>query len=123
MKLPLTAAALCAFALTGCGTFTSLLEGNSVAQSAPTQTEDAEKALSVAHLAYQAIGASLIEAAQSGVLHGADAAKAQALYDKAGAALDIADQADAATNAQGVLAAVAQAQAAIAQIDSLIPKH
>jgi len=123
MKLPLIAAAACAFTLAGCSTFTSLLEGSSVAQSAPTQTENAEKALTIAHLAYQAVGRSLEQAAQSGALHGADAATAQALFDKAGAALDIADQADAAANAQGVLAAVADAQAAIADIDTLIPKH
>ena len=75
--------------------------------------------MTVAHLAYQAAGISLEQAAQSGALTRADAEKAQALYDNAGAMLDIADQADAAANAQGVLAAVADAQSLIVQIDAL----
>ena len=116
--LPLAAVAG-AFALGGCSPVQSLFDGASVAQSAPAAIVDAEKALTVAHLAYQAAGISLEQAAQSGALAGADAEKAQSLYDKAGAALDIADQADAAANAQGVLAAVADAQALIAQIDAL----
>ncbi|MBV8977074.1 MAG: hypothetical protein JO261_02510 [Alphaproteobacteria bacterium] len=123
MKLPLIAAAACALALGGCSTVTSLFEGSSIAAAQPSQIADAEKALSIAHLAYQAVGNTLANAAASGLLEGADAAKAQALYDKAGAALDAADKADDAANAPGVLAAVADAQTAIAAIDSLIPKH
>lgn len=84
--------------------------------------QDAEKALTIAHLAYQGIGLSLKSAAESGVLHGADAATAKALYDKAGALLDAADQADALANAQGVFDAVTQASALIAQVDALIKK-
>ncbi len=121
-RLLLPAAVAGALALCGCTAVQSLLGGSSVAASAPAATEDAEKALTIAHLAYQAVGVSLEQAAASGALAGADAASAQALYDKAGAALDVADQADAAANADGVLAAVTQAQALIAQIDALIPR-
>ena len=116
--LPLAAAAG-AFALGGCSPVQSLLDVANVAQPASAAIVDAEKALAVAHLAYQAAGISLEQAAQSGALTGAGARKAHALYDKAGVVLDIADQADAAANAQGVLAAVADAQALIAQIDAL----
>ena len=107
MKLPLILAAVGACALGGC----SLTRADTLA--------DAEKALTVAHLAYQAAGVALEEAARSGALHGGDAAAAQALYDKAGAALDLADRADDAANAGGVLAEVEAAQAAIADIDKL----
>ena len=62
---------------------------------------------------------SLEEAAKSGVLHGADAAQAQALYDKAGDALDLADKADAAADADGVAEEVAAAQALIADLGKL----
>jgi len=109
-----------ALALGGCSTLPTLLGGGSLAQSAPQTAADAEKALAVAHLAYQAIGASLQQAARSGALHGADAATAKALYDKAGAALDAADTADAAANANGVMAALAGATALIAQLHTLI---
>jgi hypothetical protein len=117
--LPLAAVAG-AFALGGCSSVQSLFEGASVAQSAPAATADAEKALTVAHLAYQAVGISLEQAAQGGVLGGANAEKAQLLFDRAGVALDIADRADAAANAQGVFAAVADAQMLITQIDTII---
>lgn len=120
MKLPSLVAAVSAFALCGCSTFSSLLAGESIAQAAPVTMTDAEKALTVAHLAYQAAGAALEQAAQSGALTGVNAAKAQALYDKAGTALDIADQADAAANAQDILSAVADAQAAITSLNTLI---
>ena len=116
------AAALAATSLGGCATISSVFAGSSVAQSAPLTTEDAEKALTVAHLAHQAIGVSLKAAADSGALHGADAAKAQALFDRAGAALDAADQADALANASDVMSAVEDAEALISQIDALIPK-
>jgi ABC-type Fe3+-hydroxamate transport system substrate-binding protein len=95
----------------------------SLAQSAPQSTSDAEKALTIAHLAYQAVGLALKDAAASGALHGADAATAQALYDKVGAALDAADAADEAANASGVLAAVADADTLIAQLHTLIAQR
>lgn len=107
MKLQLVIAAVCACALGGC----SLTRAETL--------EDAEKALTVAHLAYQAAGVALEEAARNGGLHGDDAARAQALYDKAGAALDLADRADAAANADGVLAQAVAAQAALADIAAL----
>lgn len=92
MRLPFLAAAAL-IALAGC----------------TTTGADAEKALTLAHLAYQGVGIALEQAAESGALHGADAARAQALYDQAGAALDAGDAADA--------------QADIAALDALLPKH
>jgi len=121
-KLALAAALSAAVSLGACSTVAPLFAGESLAQQAPQSAADAQKALTIAHLAYQAIGVSLKDAAQTGALHGADAATARALYDKAGALLDTADQADALANAQGVFAAVAEASALIAQIKSLIPK-
>src|SRR5580765_7277735 len=119
MNLLPMAAVAGAFALGGCSPVQTPFDTASVTQSAPDALVDAEKALIVAHLAYQAVGVSLEQAARTGALTGANAAKVQTLYDKAGAALDIADQADAAANAQGVLAAVADAQALISQIDAI----
>ncbi len=117
-KLALLCAAL---ALSACSTLSALPGGASLSQSAPQSVADSEKALAIAHLAFQAAGVSLQQAAQSGALHGTDAAAAQALYDKAGAALAAADTADAAANAQGVLAALGDATALIAQLHALIP--
>jgi len=105
--------------LGGCAAFAPLLHGESIAQSAPATTADAEKALTIAHLAYQGIGITLKQAAESGALHGADAAAAKALYDRAGMALDAADAADRSANATGVLAAVADAETAIARLHDL----
>jgi hypothetical protein len=119
MKLLPLAAVLGALALGGCETVTTLFGAS--AASAATIT-DAEKALTVAHLAYQGAGIALEQAAQSDALTGADAAKAEALYDKAGAALDVADAADDAANAAGVLSAVADAEAAISSLNTLIQK-
>jgi len=119
MKLLPLAAVLGALALGGCGTFTALFGGS--AASAATLT-DAEKALTVAHLAYLGTGIALEQAAQSGALTGANATKAEALYDKAGAALDIADAADDAANAGGIFAAVADAEAALTSLNTLIKK-
>jgi hypothetical protein len=94
MKLLPIAAVAGALALGGCSSLQSLLSGDSLAQTAPVASVDAEKALAVAHLAYQA----------------------------AGVTLDAADAADAALNAQGVIEAVTEAQAAIAELRSLIKK-
>jgi hypothetical protein len=118
----IVAALTVSLALGGCSTIESLIGGGSLGQSAPTVLADAEKALTVAHLAYQGIGISLQQAAQSGALHGPNATTAQGLYDKIGGFLDTADAADAALNAQGVLDAVTQADALVTQINSLIPK-
>jgi hypothetical protein len=89
---------------------------------APQTMADADKALALAHLAYQGVGIALKNAAASGALHGADAATARTLYDKAGAVLDTADAADALADAQGVLAAVADVNALVAKLGALIPK-
>ncbi len=88
---------------------------------APQSIADSEKALAVAHLAYQGAGVALKSAAQSGALHGAAAADAKALYDKAGAALATADAADAAANAPDLIAALGDATALLAQLRALIP--
>jgi len=111
---------LAAAPLGACSSLPVLLGNASIAQSAPQTVADAEKALTIAHLAYQAVGIALKDAAASGALHGVDAATAQALYDKVGAALDGADAADEAANAPGVLAAVADADTLIAQLHTLI---
>jgi hypothetical protein len=122
MKLLPIAAVAGALALGGCSSLQSLLSGDSLAQTAPVASVDAEKALAVAHLAYQAAGVTLEQAAESGALKGEDAHTAQALFDKAGAALDAADAADAALNAQGVIEAMTEAETAIAELESLIKK-
>ena len=89
---------------------------------APQSIADAEKALTLAHLAYDGAGLALKNAATSGLLQGADAAHAKTLYDEAGTALAAADSADALTNADGVLAALADADTLLAQVRALIPK-
>jgi hypothetical protein len=119
MKLLPMAAVLGALALGGCATFTTLF-GGSPANAATLV--DAEKALTVAHLAYQGAGIALEQAAQSGALTVANAATAETLYDKAGDALDVADAADEAANASGILAAVADAEAALSSLNTLIKK-
>jgi hypothetical protein len=119
MKLLPLAAVLGALALGGCGTFSTLFGGS--AAYAATLT-DAEKALTVAHLAYQGAGVALEQAAQSGALTGANADRAQALYDKAGAALDVADAADQTANAADILSAVEDAEMAISSLNTLIKK-
>jgi len=122
-KLAVTLAlSLAAAPLGACAALPFVLGGESLAQTAPATTADAEKALTLAHLAYQGVGLSLQNAAESGALQGANAAKAKALYDKAGAALDAADAADAAANAPGMLAAIADANGAIAQLGALVKK-
>jgi hypothetical protein len=119
MKLLPLAAVLGALALGGCATFTALF-GGSAANAATLG--DAEKALTVAHLAYQGAGIALEQAAQSGALTGTNAVKAEAAYDKAGAALDVADAADRAANASDILSAVADADAALSSLNVLIKK-
>jgi hypothetical protein len=114
-------AVLAAAPLASCAGMPFVLGDASLAQSAPQATADAEKALTLAHLAYDGAGIALKNAAESGALRSANAANAKTLYDKAGAALDAADRADAAANASGVLAAVAQASDLLAQIRALVP--
>lgn len=107
-------------ALGGCGTVTTLMGGNSIASSAPGVSIAAEKSLTIAHLAYNGIGGALVSAAQTGVLHGPNAADARVLYDKAGDALAVADKADAAANEQGVINAVSAATDAISAAQALV---
>jgi hypothetical protein len=114
--------------LTALATATPLGGCSSLAGTTTTTTTTAtstlagaEKDLTLAHLAYQAIGIALQNAAESGALHGAGAGTAKTLYDQAGTALATADAADALANAQGVADAVASANALIGQIHALIP--
>lgn len=115
--------AFLAFALAaplgGCTTFGALVGGASVAQTAPTVTMTVEKGLTISNLALQGAGTLLISGAQSGVLHGANAASAKALYDKADDALSAAKAADEAANAQGVADAVTKADDFLAQVNAL----
>lgn len=82
----------------------------------------AEKTLTVSHKAYDAAGTLLKAAAETGLLKGANAAAAKGFYDKAGDALIVADTADKAANAQGILDQVSIAEDAIAQAQTLIGK-
>ena len=117
ITLTLLAALATATPLGGC----SGLAGTTTTATTTSTLADAEKDLTLAHLAYQGIGIALQNAAESGALHGADAASAKALYDQAGTALATADAADGLANAQGVADAVAGANALIGQIHALIP--
>jgi predicted small secreted protein len=114
-------ALLLAAPLAGCNTMQALVAG-SVAQSAPQTVSDAEKGLTLAHLAYQGIGDALKDAATSGALKGAAAATAKGLYDEAGAALDAADRADSLANAQAIVDKVGAVNALILQVKALIPE-
>ncbi|HWD29281.1 MAG TPA: hypothetical protein VG387_19065 [Rhizomicrobium sp.] len=117
ITLTLLTALATATPLGGC----SSLAGTTTTTTATSTLAGAEKDLTLAHLAYQAIGIALQNAAESGALHGADAGTAKTLYDQAGTALATADAADALANAQGVADAVASANALIGQIHALIP--
>jgi len=109
-----------AIALSGCSTLTAVLSGNSAASSAPQSIAQAEKGLTLAHLAYQGLGDGLKSAATSGLLKGQAAASAKLAYDAAGDALEVADSADAVANAQGINDAVAKAEMLINQANAAI---
>jgi len=119
MKAVILALAL-TMPLLGCPAGGPFTNGNSVASSAGQVSLEAEKALVVAHLAYNAVGTQLIAAANSGSLKGAAAAQAKTIYDKAGDALKVADSADKAANQTQLLQAINDANAAIAQAQTLI---
>lgn len=119
MKRLLAIAFLSVLSLSACGSI-PLLNGGSIAQSVPAAMVQAEKALAVAHQTYNAVGQELIVAAQFGVLHGSNAALAKTYYDKAGAALKIADSADKAVNAQSIIDAISTANSAMASAKALI---
>ncbi len=91
--------------LGGCHSLTSL---------APDASLNTEKALTIAHIAYNGVGNGLMKAVSFGVLKGADAAKAKVFFDKAGVALDAADKADKAANDTDVVKFINDAQDAIA---------
>lgn len=114
---PITFAVLLAVA--GC-TNTPIVNGQSVAQTNPAVSINAEKALTVAHQAYNALGTQLIANAHSGLIHGAAAATAKKLYDTAGDAILAADQADKAANETNLMAALSDANSAIAQAKTLL---
>lgn len=105
--------------LSGCNTVAHVIGGNSIADSAPASVMQAEKALVLAFLAERGLGTVLIEAVNSGVLHGEAAAKAKHYYDTADSLLQIAKAADEAANADGIMAAISKAQDAMAQADAL----
>lgn len=92
----------------------------SVATVAPVTTADAEKALTVAHLALNAVAENILTATHSGVLHGTNASTVKVWYDKADDALKAADQADRLANAEGVMAKVNEAETLITQIQTLV---
>lgn len=81
----------------------------------PATLVTAEKALTVAHLAYDGVGMSLKTASDTGVLKGTAAATAKCWYDKAGDELAAADAADIALNAADIASAITKAQDAIVQ--------
>lgn len=116
LAVPMLALSL---ALGGCDTIKAVVAGGSVAGSAPVTMLTAEKSLTIAHLAYNGIGTSLKNAADTGVLKGANAATAKVWYDKAGDALLVADKSDDAANANGIMAAVTLAEEAIGQASAI----
>lgn len=120
MKRTLLALCFVVVPLGGCSTITALATGHSVASTAPTVSANVEKSLTIAHLAYNAVGQELINNAKSGVLHGGAAATAKIAYDKAGDTLLVADKAEQASNEPGIIAAVSMATDAISQANSLI---
>ncbi len=94
----------------------------SVATQAPATTADAEKALTVAHLALNAVSENILTATKSGALHGTNAATVKVWYDKASDGLQAADQLDVVANAPGVMAKVDSVTTLIAQIQTLVGK-
>lgn len=92
----------------------------SISQAAPVTVANAEKGLTIAHLAYNGLSATILTATQTGLLKGQNAATVKAYYDKARDALAAADAADKALNTQGIIAAVLAAQDAIAQASNIV---
>lgn len=104
----------------GCTSVKSPLSGTAVSANSPESFAQAEKALTIAHLAYNTLGTQLISAANTGLLKGQDAATAKTYYDKAGDALRVADAADKASNEVDLLTAINIANGAIADAQSLL---
>lgn len=109
--------------LTGCGGVSScgVLTGQqTVADQAPDAALAAEKSLTVAHLALEQVGDTLIELSMSGVLKGESAANAKRWYDRADDALKSADTLDKAANTAGVVAAIRIAEDALFQANAIV---
>jgi len=120
-KLALVALLVCALPLASCADKgVPIVNGQTVSQSAPEVFINAEKALTVAHLAYNAISGQILQATQAGILKGSTATEVKNIYDKAGDALNVADTADRAGNTTNLLAAIQDANSAIAQVKSMI---
>lgn len=116
------AIALAAPLLSGCGDIGAAVgvATGSVATVAPATTADAEKALTVAHLALNAVAENILSAAHSGLLHGKDATTVKTYFDQAADSLAAADQADKLANAEGVMSKVNEAESLIAQIQTIV---
>lgn len=102
----------------------AVVTGETVADVAPSTLADAEKVLTIAHLAVNYIGEELKYNALpppegSGLLHGDAAHKARVLYAKMVAALRVGDKADDIANTAGILSAVAQVQDLRTQFDTI----
>ena len=110
-------------AIGACENQVPILNGQSASQTAPQVFQTAEKSLTVAHIAYDAIGRQILQATQAGLLRGSTAAQVKVVYDKAGDALNVADTADRAGNTTNLLAAIQDANSAIAQTKNLIGVH
>lgn len=118
-------AALLVFSLvlTGCGGVSScgVLTGQqSVAEQAPDAALAAKKSLTVAHLALEQVGETLIELAQRNVLVGQPAATAKQWYDRADDALKSADSLEKAANTRGVMEAIKIAEDALFQANEIV---
>lgn len=122
MKLAraLAIALVCSLPLAACNGNPPLLNGSSIAQSAPEVFANAQKSLTVTHLAYDAIGRQILSATQSGLLKGENAATVQVVYRKAKGALDIADTAERVGNTTNLLQAIQEANSAITQVKNLV---
>lgn len=127
-RISLALAFVAAISLGSCTTLVpawGVLTGGSVASQAPATMLAAEKALILAHYSYDGIGIALRAVARTaanpnGPLHGTAAATANQWYDKAGDALKVGDQADAALNAKDVMDAIDKANTAIIEANHLV---
>lgn len=94
----------------------------SVSDVAPDAMMAAKKGLIAAHSTHEAAAIGLRIAAQSGVLHGTDAAKAKDILDQSEAYLTAADNLVALGDAQGIEAKISLANTLSAQVQALIGK-
>ncbi len=121
---PILLACALALPLASCSTISAIAPGSSLASAAPATMIAAEKALTITHLAFNGVSTGIQTFTASGVLRGPAAAQVKVWYDKAGDALIAADKADAALNAQGIMAAIGTAQDAIAAANAIVyPKR